>query len=291
MSKQYHLRIDGLWRFNGQYLIHCPDIDETTLAIDGTKLTEWFNNNLIIGKYSKLVSSVPKGAERIPTLTKDGLSFFAGSPRTISYFINDLLANLPKDYPEFKLLDNRRGELKFFTHKPLSIEQEDLLITAIDKMRISVLLETVIAENLNEIPQSFYWSEMDIQHYKTIKWVNGNKTQKLWEDDEDFWNEMHSNLLNTSVKKSDYFQDNFSIKESSCIISDSINPPNIRNSLTLYRVVYLSLPIYDFYDQYWKSLGISEDELLRLVEMKRVKLLLPQPLHRYNPRLGFPKNL
>lgn len=282
---QYHLKIDGLWRLNNHYFILCPDLDESTQTIDGSNLNKWFRDHSILGTPTQLVNSVPENAERIPTFTKDDVSFFAGSPRNFTFFLNDLLANLPKNFPEFRLQDNNTGTLKFLTEKPLNRDQDLILSDAIEKMRTAIRIETDISDNLEDINQPLLKEEMVFRHNKTFKGLAGTKAKEVWEQDEDFWNDKRAKLLSSSVKKSEFFPEDFSIKESSCIISDSLTPPNIRNFLTLYRVVYLNLPILQFHDQYWKSLGISEEELLRLIDMKRVKLLLTQPLHRYHPRI------
>lgn len=282
---QYHLKIDGLWRLNNRYFILCPELDNSTLAIDGSNLNKWFRDHSILGTQTQLVNSIPEGAERIPTFTKDDVSYFAGSPRNFTFFLNDLLSNLPKDFPDFRLQDNNTGTLKFLTLQPLTENQELILSEAIEKMRTSIRLETDISDNLDDINQPLLNEEMVFRHNRTFKGLAGTNAKKIWEQDEDFWNDKRANLLNASARKSEFFPENFSIKESSCIISDSITPPNIRNFLTLYGVVYLNLPILQFHDQYWKSLGITEEELMTLLELKRVKLLVTQALHRYHPRI------
>lgn len=69
-----------------------------------------------------------------------------------------------------------------------------------------------------------------------------------------------------------------------CFIDCSLGTPgNIRNYLTTYSDIYIAPPLGDF-EPFLKHLKITGSDLRTLIERRRVTLVLPLDLHKYDPK-------
>lgn len=69
-----------------------------------------------------------------------------------------------------------------------------------------------------------------------------------------------------------------------CFIDCSLGAPsNIRNYLTTYSEIYIAPPLGDF-ESLLKHLKITSSDLRTLIERRRVNLVLPHDLHKYDPK-------
>jgi hypothetical protein len=73
--------------------------------------------------------------------------------------------------------------------------------------------------------------------------------------------------------------------KSTCLVDTSVLAPvDIRNYLSMFQTVLLVAPLAHVHSKCMQTLGVTEDELLALVQMGRVKVLFPQNVTRYQTR-------
>jgi hypothetical protein len=282
---QYHLEIEGLYKLNNRYYILCPNITKDATSVDGQNLFEWFRQHSIIGTGTTLVNTLPSNAIKLEDNSKIDESNFAGAPRNFTFFYDDLLSFLPKDFPEFKIGDNNTGITFFYTKVVLDPNQEQSLEETIHKLKMSILLETKVIDNLEDVEQHIITDDFRLLRHSKSFGFNSAGIKKIWEEDEDFWIEKRSNILNHSTIKDDFYQEGFSTKQSSCLVTDYIHPQNLRNFITLYNTTYLNLPSLENYDNYLKQLEVTESDLFHLANLGKVRFILPKPLYVYHPRM------
>lgn len=282
---QYHLKIEGLWVSRGFYYIHCPDINNETLAIDGSNIHQWFRDYSLVGTRTILTNQLPQNATKVKDFSLEDSSQFAGLPKNFTFLFDDLLFSLPRSFPDFKLTDNNTGIVKFLTLRQLTDIEEKQLSEAVHKMQLSIIIETQVVDSFNDIYQPILDDPLLLRHSKSLDGLKGKSSKMLWEEDEDFWSMNKLNILKPKSKKEDFYPDKFHTNSSSCLIEDYFSPFNLRSFLTLYNIVYLNLPISEFYDSYLSQLGVSEKELIELAQLGRVRFILPESLARYNSRI------
>lgn len=102
------------------------------------------------------------------------------------------------------------------------------------------------------------------------------------ERDEEFWSNNVEGMYKNEISKSDLFFYNDKTK-SSCYVNCSVQKnANLRNFLFLYDTVFLSLPIETPIRNFCMEQKLSQNELSQLIEKKRIKILLTQPIERYD---------
>lgn len=283
---QYHLKIDGLYKEGNEYYILIPELTDATKAIDGENIHQWFQRSMVIGGGRiNLTSTVNDDAEKVDDLSNKDIGNLAGSLMTAIQLNNVLLHSLPRDFPEFKLVSS--GIIQ--TEKELSDDQIELLTDTLRKLKLGIKLKLKTG-SLKEVvgaidKKSIAEPDVTIWNSKSFGGLKNSPHKVLWERDEDFWSDNKMGLLDNSISKNEFLGEGWNLNQSSCFVSDSLEPDNIRTYLSLFQTVYLNLPLYTNNEQYFQSLGITHKELLELVRMKRVKLVLPQPLQRYRPDL------
>ena len=109
---------------------------------------------------------------------------------------------------------------------------------------------------------------------------------KFVRNDERFWYEnletiFAGRLLPTSIQPIDQ-------AGAACYIDGSIFPAmDLRQALLLYDTIYLSPPIEEnqtFGSKFWAQQSVTKDDVLKLIELGRVRLLLVQPEERNDIR-------
>ncbi|WP_217578987.1 hypothetical protein, partial [Mesorhizobium sp. GbtcB19] len=95
-----------------------------------------------------------------------------------------------------------------------------------------------------------------------------------WESDEQIWSD-NKEILFTDTEN-DKTQSNQREEKTSCLINGQMaTAENIRNYLTLFDKLQIILPIESMYLDFINSLGVTEEELIKLIELGKVKLILP----------------
>lgn len=104
-------------------------------------------------------------------------------------------------------------------------------------------------------------------------------------EDEDFWlQRKHDIYQNTHLCISDIVPHIWSQKgELSGLIDGTVQRyDNLRNFFTLYDSLIIAPPLRNLHDSFFSSIGITEPEFLRLFELGKIKVIVPQDLSRYN---------
>lgn len=281
--QQPHLSIKGIWKLDGYYFIVCPGLRKSTLALNGEPLSQWFAKHKILSSPTRVSAFIPKGAEQIMPLTGEELADLAGSPRNLTFFYYDVLLNLPKTFPQFKLKD-KEGVITVLTKLPLTELEITQFKTAVKRLNEEIQLRFEYREALEDVEMNLIQQPLLLKPART-SFSGDEALKRIWEEDEDFWMGMKNQLLASSSNRDTFLQTGWLTGSASCLVPEYAQPDNIRYYLTLYNCVYLRMPILEHHRSYLAALGCSEKELVELCSLGRIKLVLDQPLDRYHPSL------
>lgn len=102
-----------------------------------------------------------------------------------------------------------------------------------------------------------------------------------WEDDEQIWANKEELFIQGKLSERETLHEN-----SSCLINGSIGEAyDIRNYITLFNQVNIILPTGMRYEKFLQSLNLKEEELLKLIESNKVKLIFPHSINHYSKKL------
>lgn len=279
---QPQLNITGIWKKEKFYYIVCVGHGKDAYSLNGQDFEEWFRKHKVIASPTRISAYIPPDAKKIRILNEKEIADLAGTPRNLTFFYYDLLLSLPKSFPDFKLKDEN-GAITVYSNGGLSDKETAQFNEALQVMNIKLDLhfETIpllgYSQRLLDTPLLLTPSKLLVNANSRIK--------EIWEEDEDFWLSNKYKLLEKNSTKKDLFSDKFIIAKSSCVVTDSNKPGNIRNYLSLYNIVYLRLPILEFQEQFFLDLRCTDKELISLCQRGRVKLIADQPIHRYENRV------
>ncbi|OQP58838.1 hypothetical protein A3860_39200 [Niastella vici] len=281
--QQPHLKIRGIWKLDGNYFIVCPGLRKESLTMDGELFSEWFQKNKILTSPTLISAYIPKRATQVRPLNQIEIADLAGSPRNLTFFYYDLLLNLPKLFPKFKLQD-QNGLVTVITEKELSNTEIEQFKEVLTKLNERINIEFQVNASLEKFEQRLIEQPILLKPSKTI-FSRHPELRRICEEDEDFWMSQKYQLLQSNPNSKDFMKDGWLNATSSCLVSEYAHPSDIRNYLTLYNTVFLRMPILEHHNSYMKSLGCTMDELLKLCHIGRIKLVLDQPLDRYSPEV------
>lgn len=285
LMKQPHLVIKGLYQLENKYYIVIPELNNETLAFDNGLLESWYERNSIIGCNTKLSNKIPLNSIKVQEYTKDKIADLYGKGRNNTFFYFDIIEILPKSFPDFKLINSGKGDIRIIFEKDINEIEFQQLNNAIIKMGYPIKMYVEVNKDYSQIDRKLLEAPLLLIPSKTLPSIKDSKFNALWESDEDFWSSNKYKIYDAKITKQDFALKGVLTKNSSCIISDTIRPDNIRNFLTIYETIFIVLPIMEHHEMYFNALGISLEELSHLVQLRRVKLVLNQPLQRYHPRL------
>lgn len=279
---QPHLNVKGVYQKDKDYFIVCVGLGTKPLTIDGHDLNEWFSRHKIISSPTRLVSHIPPGSKRLRVLNQQEEAALTGIPRNLTFFYEDMVLTLPKTFPAFKV-KNENGAVIIYSEQALTPEEINQFNEALRLLdvRISLSFQTLA---LNTYNQPILDAPLLLTHSSLLPF-NDPAITRLWEEDEDFWMANKQKLVQQNVSKAGIFQQGYIQDRSSCIVTDSNKPDNIRNFLSLYQTIYLRLPIEMFHDDYFRHLDCTLEEVKQLCNSGRVKLIADQSLKRYAPVL------
>jgi hypothetical protein len=280
---QPQLYIKGIWRKDKFYYIVCPGHRRDASTLNGEDFNHWFQQHKILASPTRISAFIPPGSKKIRILKGKEVADLAGIARNLTYFYYDLIFILPKNFPEFKLRDEN-GSVTVYSNKEFSKKEMIVFNQALSVLNIRFQLQ------FEEIDLSTYeqpianHTPLIIAPSRLLKCSNP-KIKEIAEEDEDFWMSNKYKLLDCSIRKNELFQQGFILSKSSCAVTDSNKPGNIRNYLSLYNTVYLRLPIVEHELIYFENLSATQKEIVQLCHLERVKLIADQPLHRYGPKV------
>jgi hypothetical protein len=289
LLQQPHVGFDGLWRVGFHHYVVCPTAD-TALTPEGEGLRAWFHHKCrAVTSPIEIVTTRPEGAERVPERTASERAVLAGAPRNARDTLADLSLALPRDFPPFAL-DNPGAEIHIVTREPLTSEQKAVAQASYRSLGHFPLLHFDVQPDRDPVADPFRYDlpvlqsgDIDLIPSRRLPNTYGRDLRFLVEEDDDLWVAARDRLFATSHRNprellpADWPEDVLT-----CVVDATVFPPeNIRTYLSLYDIVQLALPLGDKFSENCNALGVTFDELKKLVMSGRVRLLLPQPIDRY----------
>jgi hypothetical protein len=276
---------------NDEYYIYCPHINEDTIACDGSPISRWLEYNKEILCPLKLTNKIIENSKKLIFKdffrSKDEKIDNFGTPGSLRSTEIELGNILPKDFPNFNL-DYETETLIVNISDDINIDLENLLIDTVRNLQLPIKnLEIRIIESLNNITQPFrsniMQGDLTIIPSRNLSSSFPVNLKNLWEEDQDFWVSNRKKILGTIESDKDkYIPKSLNFSNSSCIIDAStFVPDDIRNFLSIYNNVLIIFPLESYFISFLKGLGVNEKELIQLIEIDKVKLLLPQSIDRY----------
>ncbi|MDA8153507.1 MAG: hypothetical protein M0003_12525 [Acidithiobacillus sp.] len=288
LLQQPHVAYEGLWRIDWYHFIVCPNL-ETAKAADGSDLATWFNNNCcVIGARIEMVISCPPGAERVPERTAEDRAALIGAPRNRRDILVDMGLILPKTFPPFTIRFSD-GNVVLVTKECLDLSQKEEAHKAFLSVGYGTLrfdTDPIWDSEKDDFRNLGRQGDLDLLPSRRLPTRIGSSLRLLLEEDEDFWIDNRDQVLAAPhMDPNSLLPETWqSSKHTSCFVEATALPPhNIRTYLSIYDTVHLALPIAEQFPQACEAMGVTPTELRKLVEIGRLKIVLPQPLDRYRP--------
>lgn len=294
LLQQPHIAFSGLWRLDWRYFVVCPTL-ETARTVEGKDLAKWFHNNCrVVTAPIVIVASCPPSAERVPERTAAERVALVGAPRSTRDVLVDMDLALSKHFPPFTI---RPVGAKFVlvtkvvlvTKEPLNASQADEAQTAFASFGYGTLdFETDPAwdSKSDAFRDQGGQGDLYLLPSRRLPTCFGSSLRSLLEEDEDFWVDNKNQVLaSLHTDPNSLLPETWtSSKGLSCFVEATVlHPENIRRYLSLYNTVHLALPIAERFQLACEAMGVKPMELRKLVEMGRLKIVLPQALDRYRP--------
>jgi hypothetical protein len=282
--RQPQLEVDGLFQIDDHFFVLCKNLNDDSVAMDGSSVKKWVSENRIVTLSISLVNQIPLGAQPVPERSHLDYVNFVGKPRTIQTLQTDLEVLLPKSFPNF-LIKAERGELLIVTENVLSDEEKTIIINLIESFKNPILSIRFTQGSFEEIvSQGDTSKRLTLSSARNIRNHFTRDLVNLYESDEDYWISNRDSIL---TDKKDPLKYSFATQDKSrCIIDATSFPPrNARIYLSIYEVLILALPLNETYENFLQEFGISEDDLIELIRLGKIEPILPQNLKRYPRRL------
>lgn len=269
---QPDFELQGLWEKDGRYYIACSDI-ATAITSGGASLKEWFDNHCRVIAYQvDLVATPPPGATRIPARTVQQLSQLHGAPLNAGQFYLEIKRQLPKNFPNFTIQDFP-DKLIFSSAKPLTPDQITEANIAVANLGLDIDTEFKATDTPPLVKAAQF-----AKYRGRTAWPAA--VLDIHDESEQGWFDSRTSLFSDAATVADQRRDS----GTACFIDCSLGMPgNIRNYLTTYRDIYIAPPLGNF-EFLLKNLKITNDDLRTLIERRRVTLVLPHDLHKYDPK-------
>jgi hypothetical protein len=284
---QPHLETYGLFKSESKYYIYCEDIDIKAFGETERTLVEVFNNEIrTAGCPLQLVTSIPDGAIQIEERTIVDIITLVGDPLNIIDFNKQLSLLIPSNFPEMWVEFNFGIQgWSILTEVILTQEEQEVITEKIEILsgtapRIEFKLDTNVKRHF---PKETH-DPLSIAVSRHSTYGFSKEFMDKWERDEQLWSDNKHSLFTTLEED----EENTKTKKdtSTCLINGQIGEAhNIRNYLTMFGELQIVMPIESSYEQFLKSLDVTEIELLKLLEINKVKLIFPYSVQRYSKSL------
>lgn len=235
-------------------------------------LVSWFDESCrIIGTPVKIVKNLPVGSVSIPARSSAQLSQYHGVPFTTPEFNKLLKTLLSKDFPRFGVYSDHGG-IRLVVESAITAEQHAEVDITLANLGFDVEAEIVVKE-------SAWTKDNDAESLKKKGAANSFPTalRLALEEDEDFWVDSRFTLFaEGNIDRHRFLESKLSREVCSCFVnSTALTPGNLRGYLTLYKVVWIALPLETYAEAVFKGFNVTEGELLELAVMGRVGFVLP----------------
>lgn len=284
---QPHIKTTGIYRVGDKYTIHCENPDLLAIEGNGTSVKEVFNYVIRVAGCPVTISNIiPDNATRINERSYNEIINLKGTPFNIFDLNKQLSLLLPSEFPMFWLdFNNNNQVLDVKIKRKLSKEEQIRFEHSVNKLisdnaKINYIFEqslNVAAKESNHDPLSISVSRFSNQSFS-------KDLMEKWELDEQIWSDNKEILFTNRENSKTQF--NQREEKASCLINGQMaTADNIRNYLTLFDELQIILPIESMYLDFITALGVTEEELIKLIELGKVKLILPQSIFRYKTDL------
>lgn len=281
---QPHVKTKGLYEQNGRYFILCEDKDVKGFVKTNQTVSEIFDREIrTFGCPIKMVEEVPVDAVLINERTDDEIISLAGNPLNIVELNKQLALLIPNSFPKFWIdYNNETGNTDIFLEKMPSPEEEE---TFKDKIKSLTAVISPIKLHLDADVEKRFPSETHDPLSITVSNHASNSFSKIlldkWEEDEQLWSDSKHILF----KEIDSEEQKTSTNSTCLINGQFAEAHNIRNYLTLFDEIQIVIPLEYSYEEFLKSLDVTEMDLLKLLELNKVKLIFPHSIQRYKKSL------
>lgn len=285
-----HVVLKGLWAVGEHYYIWCPELSEDTKALDGSPIAHWLHEATNwLAPPIDLVAAVPEGARQVePRSLREAIEL-RGVARNLRDMFTDLALRLGPEFPEFKLKDGKEQQTEIHIERKLESEEILALTEAVEELGEPIEF-VLLHPSLPDDGLGFYRApqgDLTLCPARALRDSSPRRVRHLLEDEEEFWMDNRRILFGgeAGAALGQTFPSSWSGKELKCVVDASVFPPaNMRTYLTLFDTVFLGLPLGDRHAEQLALLGVTGDELTQLVALGRVKVLLPQPIERYDQK-------
>jgi hypothetical protein len=270
--QKHTIFFDGLWELEGCYYVLIGDASTNLTDQDYADLVFWFDQSCrIVGTPVKIVKNLPFGSVSVPARTKSQLSQHHGVPFTAPEFNKLLKTLLSKDFPRFAVYSDHGG-IKLVVESAVTAEQHAEVDIALANLGFDVEAEIIV--------KAFASAEDD-----SAARFRGKNSVKVFpaiirlalEEDEDFWVDSRLSLFaEGSIDRHHFLESRLATEVGSCFVNSmALTPGNLRGYLTLYRVIWIALPLASFTEAVFKGFNVNEGELLELAAKGRIGFVLP----------------
>lgn len=283
---QPHTNPQGIFKKGLEYFIQCSNLDVKPINSKRTSIFEVFDKEIcVLGCKIVLVSSVPDEAIQMTTRTFEQITNLYGNPLSIIDFNKQLALLLPIKFPRL-WIDFNHDTQNWEAKVERSLSEGELNVLE-NKLSLLCGYETSLTCTIDlDLNLKFEHKFHDTLSISISKHSSLNYSKSLfrkWEEDEQFWSDNKANLFHNDKNPETEDQ---KVKRANCLINGKYGEAhNIRNYLTLFNEIQIVIPIETSYDKLLYSLNITEEELVKLVEMNRVKLIFPHSIERYKKSL------
>jgi hypothetical protein len=272
---QLDIEFQGLWYKDDVYFIACDTVESATTE-SGMPIRDWFDTHCRVIAYQvDLVAKPPQGSTRVPSRTPQQLSQLNGAPLNSGEFYQEIKRQLPKDFPAFGI-DDSPAALDFTSESPLSEDECLLIEIAVANMGIDIQINFKTANNKPDRKETSIINRTDqrLKNWPSSLIIYNEEAEQEWFDN-------RLALFSSDETDSAKYVASVRRKRASCFLDCTVGKPsNIRNYLTAYNCIYLAPP-FSGLDSILSDLAISQKELMKLVENKRVVIVLIAELHHY----------
>ena len=251
-------------------------------------IERWFELYSVLGEPPmSLVGAPPDGAREIGPRTLEAAAAGHGAVRLYGDVNHDLRSRAPQRLPAIHRATRTSGTLVVRRGAPPSTKLENARL----QLEVARLgngtargYEVVTDREKGPSPAPRGPGDMTIRSSRVLAGALPQRLKWQLEDDEDFWADNRLRLMASADfrQAKDVLPGRWSNGAQTCLINATSFPTsNIRNLLSIYRTVTLAPPLDEKFAANCASLGASPQELIELMQLGRLRLVLPQPIERY----------
>jgi|GEM_PF-6427328 len=284
---QPHVKVEGLYRSGDKFKILVPELS-TVKSDDGKVLIEWFQENKAMTSPVSLVDKVSDIDEKYSARSALEMASLAGEPLTINGVYGQVNIRVGTSFPRFVLKDIPPYKGLVIVDRELTEEEKQRLESVLNELQLPMKWEIevgILPENKGVVPTD----AITLVNSRSRYLENFPASVKQFiERDEQLWVEDGRKVLSgedISSTRIGGIAEGIRKKDSSLINATTFKPDDIRNHISLFSETNVLMPLSGHENDAFAGLGITENEFLGLIQMGRLRVLLPLSVHRYSSSL------